>query len=246
MRVFAITGPIGSSIKKFSQQFADKIAEKIEVTIIDESNFLVLTNDDDQKDDEVTKLIPVEYNKNRPIDYARLKEAISSQPGIVIVSGNYLFADESLRALFDVKVFVSADGDTCVANYLKTIKPTATTVEPVLDFFEKDIKVKNDQQINPLEKHTDITIPEGKLDGPAMMVLLTSVDRLYPQLPKEVRGNKSQSFFFTPESGPKTKTESTEKSKIEGAEMISTDGLDIQQTRESQEYNPYSSTPSNV
>ncbi|KTD04352.1 hypothetical protein [Legionella feeleii] len=142
MRVFAITGPIGSSIKKFSQQFADKIAEKIEVTIIDESNFLVLTNDDDQKDDEVTKLIPVEYNKNRPIDYARLKEAISSQPGIVIVSGNYLFADESLRALFDVKVFVSAEGDTCLANYLKTIKPTATTVEPLLGFLRRILKSK--------------------------------------------------------------------------------------------------------
>ncbi|WP_019217269.1 nucleoside/nucleotide kinase family protein [Legionella tunisiensis] len=195
MRVFAITGPIGSSIQKFSQQFAEKIAEKVDVTIIDESEFVVLTKDD-EKDDEITKLIPAEYNKNSPIDYVRLKTTISSQSGIVIVRGNYLFADESLRAFFDVKVFVSTDGDTCMANYLKTIKPNATTVSPVLDFFETDIKIKNDQQINPLQKYTDITIPEAKLDGPGMMMLLSSVDGLYPQLPKEVRGNKFQGCFL--------------------------------------------------
>lgn len=243
MRVFAITGPIGSSIKRFSQQLTDKIAEKVEVTIIDESDFLVLTSDDnDKKDDEVTKLIPVEYNKNRPIDYARLRMAISSQSGIVIVRGNYLFANESLRALFDVKVFVSADGDTCVANYLRDIKPTGTTVEPVLDFFEKDIKIKNDQQINPLEKYTDITIPEAKIGGPGMKVLLSSVDGLYPQLPKEMRGNKFQSSFFAA-----LEVEATEpKSKVGVTEMVSTDGLDTQQTKESQEPNPYATTSANI
>lgn len=244
MRVFAITGPIGSSINTFSKRFADKIDKKVEVTIIDESDFLILTADD-EKDNETTQLMPAEcskkYDKNRPIDYALLKTAISSQSGIVIVRGNYLFADESLRALFDVKVFLSADGDTCLANYLRDIKPIATLVTPVLDFFEKDIKLKNDQQINPLQKYTDITIPEASLDGPGMLLLLTSVDGLYPQLPKEVRGNKYQSKFFIASEG-------TGKSKIEGAEMmnIGPTELDTQRTTESQEPNPYSSVPANI
>lgn len=192
MRVFAITGPISSSIKEFSQQFADKISLKVKVTILDESDFLM------KEDEDVAlaknKLIPAEYDKNKPIDYEHLKTAISCQSGVVIVRGNYLFADESLRALFNVKVFVSADGDTCLANYLQDIKPTATTLEPVLEFYEKDIKIKNDEQISKLQKYADITIPEAKIKGPGVTLLLSSVEGLFPQ--------ESKYNFFTDPPAP--------------------------------------------
>lgn len=112
--------------------------------------------------------------------HARVKatDRISSTPA-VIVEGILTLADEELRQLMDVKVFVDTDADTRFIRRLqRDVTERGRTVQSVIDQYTGTVKPMHEQFVEPSKRHADIIVPEGGHNEVAIEALLTLIRSL--------------------------------------------------------------------
>ena len=81
---------------------------------------------------------------------------------VVIVEGILIFADESLRNLFDIKLFVDTDADVRILRrILRDVEERGRTLESVVTQYLTTVKPMHEQFVEPSKKYADIIIPEG-------------------------------------------------------------------------------------
>ena len=93
----------------------------------------------------------------------RAKEVVEVRPAkVIIVEGILIFAEESLREMFDIKLFVDTDADVRILRrILRDVKERGRTLESVVDQYLTTVKPMHEQFVEPSKKYADIIIPEG-------------------------------------------------------------------------------------
>ena len=103
----------------------------------------------------------------------RSDETVCIKPGrVIIVEGILIFADEALRSLMDIKIFVDADADIRICRRIKRdVNKRGRSLESVILQYQQTVKPMHEKYVEPSKKYADIVVPEGgkKLVARAMI-----------------------------------------------------------------------------
>jgi uridine kinase len=113
------------------------------------------------------------------------KEIITVNPArVVLVEGILILADEGLRKMLDIKVFVDADADDRLGRVItRDIVERGRSVLNVLERYHDTVKPSHLQFIEPSKRYADIIIPGGGENQVGIEVLVTIIE-------KQLRKNK--------------------------------------------------------
>lgn len=109
----------------------------------------------------------------------RAKETIPVKPArVVIVEGILILADEGLRKMMDIKVFVDADADDRLGRVIqRDIIERGRSVMAVLERYHDTVKPSHLQFIEPTKRYADIIIPGGGQNQVGIDVLASIIER---------------------------------------------------------------------
>ena len=110
--------------------------------------------------------------------HTRKDETIKIKPKpVIIIEGILVLADEKLRNLFDIKLFVDTDSDIRILRRLKRdINDRNRTFESVYEQYLTTVKPMHEAFVEPSKSHADIIIPEGGMNDVANNLLLTKLE----------------------------------------------------------------------
>jgi uridine kinase len=98
---------------------------------------------------------------------------------VLIVEGILCLADEELRNLMDVKVYVDCASDVRLSRVIRRdIMERGRNVEMVLDRYEKTVRPSHLQFIEPTKNFADIIIPQGGLNLKAIEILTNYIKQI--------------------------------------------------------------------
>jgi uridine kinase len=113
------------------------------------------------------------------ITCTRSNETITVKPAdVIILEGILILADERLRKLIDIKVYVDADADDRLGRViLRDINERGRSVIQVLERYEKTVKPMHLQFIEPTKRYADIIIPQGGNNEVGIDVLTSIIEK---------------------------------------------------------------------
>ena len=92
----------------------------------------------------------------------RSDETVCIKPGrVIIVEGILIFADEALRNLMDIKIFVDADADIICRRIKRDVNKRGRSLESVILQYQQTVKPMHEKYVEPSKKYADIVVPEG-------------------------------------------------------------------------------------
>ena len=117
----------------------------------------------------------------------RSSEIIKIEPRpIILVEGILLLADERIRSLLDIKVYVEADADERILRrILRDVKERGRTLDSVVSQYMNTVKPMHEQFVEPSKKNVDIIIPEGGLNAVALQMLLRQIQHFLRETESE-------------------------------------------------------------
>ncbi|UCH59286.1 MAG: uridine kinase [Anaerolineales bacterium] len=103
---------------------------------------------------------------------------INPQP-IILVEGILIFADATLRALFDVKIYVDTDADIRFIRRLqRDIEERGRTTSSVIQQYMTTVRPMHLEFVEPSKRYADVIIPEGGLNTVAMDMVVARIESL--------------------------------------------------------------------
>lgn len=116
-------------------------------------------------------------------DYAqhtRSSDVVLVSPArIVVFEGILALFDETLRNLFDLKIFVDTDADIRLTRRLqRDVTERGRTHERILHQYVTTVRPSHLQFIEPSKRHADVIFPEGGHNDAAFDVLVARVREL--------------------------------------------------------------------
>jgi uridine kinase len=91
----------------------------------------------------------------------------------IIIEGILIFADQALRDLMDIKVFVDTDADTRFIRRLqRDVAERGRTMESVIDQYLNTVKPMHFEFVEPTKRYADIIVPQGGHNTVAIDMLL--------------------------------------------------------------------------
>ena len=112
--------------------------------------------------------------------HSRTKQThhIDPQP-VILVEGILIFADASLRELFDVKIFVDTPADIRFIRRLeRDLVERGRTVESVIQQYQSTVRPMHLEFVEPSKRYADVIIPEGGLNTVAMDMVVARIEEL--------------------------------------------------------------------
>ena len=111
----------------------------------------------------------------------RSDEVVRIQPKpVIIVEGILIFADESLRNLMDIRIFVDTDADVRLCRRIKRdVNKRGRTLESVLTQYQQTVKPMHERYVEPSKKYANLVVPEG---GKNYVALEMIIDRIQHHL----------------------------------------------------------------
>lgn len=98
---------------------------------------------------------------------------------IIIVEGILIFADEALRRLMDVKIFVDTDPDIRFIRRLeRDVAERGRTVESVIRQYLATVRPMHQEFVEPSKRYADIIIPEGGFNEVAIEMIAARIKTL--------------------------------------------------------------------
>jgi uridine kinase len=95
---------------------------------------------------------------------------------VIIVEGILIFADEALRNLMDIRIFVDTDADVRLCRRIKRdVNKRGRTLESVLTQYQQTVKPMHEKYVEPSKKYANLVVPEG---GKNYVALDMIVDRI--------------------------------------------------------------------
>ncbi|MBC8332972.1 MAG: uridine kinase [Anaerolineae bacterium] len=112
--------------------------------------------------------------------HSRTEQTISIEPqSVIIVEGILIFAEQKLRELFDVKIFVDTDSDIRFIRRLqRDITERGRTTEAVIQQYLKTVRPMHLEFVEPSKRYADVIIPEGGFNTVAMDMVIARIERL--------------------------------------------------------------------
>lgn len=81
---------------------------------------------------------------------------------VVIVEGILIFADQTLRDLMDVKIFVDTDADVRILRRIRRdVKERGRSLDSVIDQYLTTVKPMHEQFVQPSRQYADLVVPAG-------------------------------------------------------------------------------------
>ena len=107
----------------------------------------------------------------------RSNETVRIEPKpVIIVEGILIFADEALRELMDIRIFVDTDSDVRLCRRIKRdVNKRGRTLESVLLQYQQTVKPMHEKYVEPSKKFANLVVPEG---GKNYVALDMIVDRI--------------------------------------------------------------------
>jgi uridine kinase len=103
---------------------------------------------------------------------------IEHQP-IVIVEGILIFAEQELRDLFDVKIFVDTDPDIrFIRRMQRDIDERGRTVTSVIERYMNTVRPMHMEFVEPSKRYADVIIPEGGFNIVALDMVVARIEEL--------------------------------------------------------------------
>ena len=105
-------------------------------------------------------------------------EWVDPQP-VILVEGILILADQALRELMDIKVFVDADSDVRVIRRLeRDVSQRGRTLESVVRQYLKSVRPMHLEFVEPSKRYADIIIPKGGYNDVAVDMLITKIESI--------------------------------------------------------------------
>ena len=97
---------------------------------------------------------------------------------VIIVEGILIFADEALRDLMDIKIFVDTDADVRLCRRIKRdVNKRGRTLESVLTQYQTTVKPMHEKYVEPSKKYADLVVPEGGKNVVALDMIMDRIQR---------------------------------------------------------------------
>ncbi len=110
----------------------------------------------------------------------RTKKTIKISPKlIIIVEGIFIYENEILRNLFDIKIFVQTDDDIRLGRRIvRDIQDRGRTLEFSLNQYLTMSRPMHQIFVEPTKKYADIIIPEGGHNDVGINILIHAIEKL--------------------------------------------------------------------
>ncbi len=112
--------------------------------------------------------------------HSRTNRTLHVEPQrVIIVEGILIFAEEKLRELFDMKLFVDADPDIRFIRRLqRDIAERGRTMQMVINQYLGTVRPMHLEFVDPSKRYADVIIPEGGLNKVAMDMVIARIESL--------------------------------------------------------------------
>ena len=97
---------------------------------------------------------------------------------VIIVEGILIFADEALRELMDIKIFVDTDADVRLCRRIKRdVQKRGRTLDSVITQYQTTVKPMHEKYVEPSKKYADLVVPEGGKNQIALDMIIGKIQR---------------------------------------------------------------------
>ena len=97
---------------------------------------------------------------------------------VIIVEGILIFADEALRKLMDIRIFVDTDADIRICRRIKRdVTKRGRSIESVINQYQQTVKPMHEKYVEPSKKYADIVVPEGGKNPVALDMIIGRIQR---------------------------------------------------------------------
>ena len=97
---------------------------------------------------------------------------------VIIVEGILIFADEALRELMDIRIFVDTDADVRLCRRIKRdVNKRGRTLESVLTQYQTTGKPMHEKYVEPSKRFANIVVPEGGKNWVALDLIMGRIQR---------------------------------------------------------------------
>ena len=97
-----------------------------------------------------------------------------------------IFADEDLRKLMDIKIFIDADADIRICRRIKRdVTKRGRSLESVINQYQQTVKPMHEKYVEPSKRFADIVVPEGGKNKVALAMIEGHIQRHLDGLDKE-------------------------------------------------------------
>jgi uridine kinase len=132
---------------------------------------------------QLTQLVSGETVAVPVYDYAQHNRSsevhLVSPARIVVFEGILALFDESLREMFDLKIFVDTDADIRLTRRLqRDVTERGRTHDRIIQQYLTTVRPSHMQFIEPSKRHADVIFPEGGHNDAAFDVLVARVREL--------------------------------------------------------------------
>jgi uridine kinase len=113
------------------------------------------------------------------VAHLRRPESVTVEPtDVVVVDGILLFADERVRALCDVKVFVDADADVrLIRRIRRDMAARGRPLEEILNQYLSTVRPMHLQFVEPSKRYADVIVPRGGHNAVAVEMIVAKIHR---------------------------------------------------------------------
>ena len=129
-----------------------------------------------------------ELKAGRPIElpvydfttHSRTSRTVTVEPfPVILVEGILIFADEELRQLMDVRIYVDTDADIRFIRRLqRDIAERGRTMESVIHQYLATVRPMHQEYVEPSKRHANVIIPEGGFNEVAMEMIAARIRAL--------------------------------------------------------------------
>ena len=112
--------------------------------------------------------------------YTRRTETRRVLPSpVILVEGILVFADEVLRDLMDIKIYVETDPDIRFIRRLRRdIEERERSVQSVIEQYLSTVRPMHLQFVEPSKRYADLIIPEGGYNDVALEMVISRIENL--------------------------------------------------------------------
>jgi uridine kinase len=112
--------------------------------------------------------------------HSRTAETLLVAPHrVILLEGILLLADEALRQLMDVKIYVDTDADIRFIRRLqRDIAERGRTMDSVVHQYLATVRPMHQEFVEPSKRHADVIIPEGGFNEVAMDMIAARIKAL--------------------------------------------------------------------
>ena len=97
---------------------------------------------------------------------------------VIIVEGILIFADEALRDLMDIRIFVDTDADVRLCRRIKRdVNKRGRSLESVLEQYQTTVKPMHEKYVEPSKHFAHIVVPEGGKNWVALDMIMGHIRR---------------------------------------------------------------------